>query len=88
MPVYVDYHGETFKQIYGTFNMVMLKIIPTLRYSVVLCSIMLRMIPTLSDFAEPLTNAMVEFYRFTQDKQPHYVLSPREMTRCVMTYLW
>ena len=35
-----------------------------------LCSIMLRMIPTLSAFAEPLTNAMLEFYRFTQDKQP------------------
>ena len=46
------------------------------------------MIPTLNTFAEPLTNAMVEFYllsqeRFTQDMQPHYVYSPREMTRWV-----
>ena len=68
--VYVDYPGETsLKQIYGTFNRAML-----------------RMIPTLRTFAEPLTNAMVEFYlmsqdRFTQDMQPHYVYSPREMTR-------
>lgn len=39
-------------------------------------------------FADPLTNAMVEFYlisqeKFTQDMQPHYVYSPREMTRWV-----
>ena len=73
MPVvYVDYPGETsLKQIYGTFNRAML-----------------RMIPALRTFAEPLTNAMVEFYlmsqdRFTQDMQPHYVYSPREMTRWV-----
>ena len=72
MPVvYVDYPGETsLKQIYGTFNRAML-----------------RMIPTLRTFAEPLTNAMVEFYlmsqdRFTQDMQPHYVYSPREMAGC------
>ena len=47
MPVvYVDYPGETsLKQIYGTFNRAML-----------------RMIPALRTFAEPLTNAMVEFY--------------------------
>ena len=70
--VYVDYPGETsLKQIYGTFNRAMLRIIPTLR-----------------TFAEPLTNAMVEFYlmsqeRFTQDMQPHYVYSPRELTRWV-----
>ena len=49
---------------------------------------MLRLIPTLRGYAEPLTNAMVEFYlasqeRFTQDMQPHYVYSPREMTRWV-----
>lgn len=39
-------------------------------------------------YADPLTNSMVEFYlqsqeRFTQDMQPHYVYSPREMTRWV-----
>lgn len=49
---------------------------------------MLRLMPTLGGYAEPLTNAMVEFYlasqdRFTQDMQPHYVYSPREMTRWV-----
>nr|CAD7576727.1 unnamed protein product [Timema californicum] len=57
--------------IYGTFSRAMLRLIPPLR-----------------GYAEPLTNAMVEFYlasqeRFTQDMQPHYVYSPREMTRWV-----
>ncbi|CAN7982336.1 unnamed protein product [Ixodes hexagonus] len=70
--VYVDYPGETsLKQIYGTFNRAML-----------------RMVPSLRAYAEPLTAAMVEFYlmsqeRFTQDMQPHYVYSPRELTRWV-----
>ncbi|CAB3376335.1 Hypothetical predicted protein [Cloeon dipterum] len=70
--IYVDYPGETsLKQIYGTFSRAMLRLVPPLR-----------------GFAEPLTNAMVEFYlssqeRFTQDMQPHYVYSPREMTRWV-----
>jgi dynein heavy chain 1 len=70
--VYVDYPGElSLKQIYGTFNRAMLRLIPTLRM-----------------YAEPLTNAMVEFYlmsqeRFTVDQQPHYIYSPREMTRWV-----
>ncbi|XP_073982188.1 dynein heavy chain, cytoplasmic isoform X4 [Rhodnius prolixus] len=70
--IYVDYPGETsLKQIYGTFSRAMLRLIPSLR-----------------GYAEPLTNAMVEFYlasqeHFTQDMQPHYVYSPREMTRWV-----
>ncbi|GAB6020623.1 Dynein heavy chain, cytoplasmic [Chamberlinius hualienensis] len=70
--IYVDYPGETsLKQIYGTFNRAMLRLIPSLR-----------------PYADCLTNAMVEFYllsqeRFTQDMQPHYVYSPREMTRWV-----
>ena len=70
--VYVDYPGETsLKQIYGTINRAILRLIPSLR-----------------TYADPLTNAMVEFYllsqkRFTQDMQPHYVFSPREMTRWV-----
>ncbi|RWS14208.1 Dynein heavy chain: cytoplasmic-like protein [Dinothrombium tinctorium] len=70
--VYVDYPGEiSLKQIYGTFNRAMLRIVPSLRA-----------------YAEPLTAAMVEFYllsqeRFTQDMQPHYVYSPRELTRWV-----
>ncbi|XP_033735277.1 cytoplasmic dynein 1 heavy chain 1-like isoform X2 [Pecten maximus] len=70
--VYVDYPGKlSLTQIYGTFNRAML-----------------RLVPSLKPYAEPLTNAMVEFYllsqeRFTQDMQPHYVYSPREMTRWV-----
>ncbi|GJQ76160.1 hypothetical protein Trydic_g1905 [Trypoxylus dichotomus] len=70
--IYVDYPGEiSLKQIYGTF-----------------IRAMLRLAPNLKGYAEPLTNAMVEFYlasqdRFTQDMQPHYVYSPREMTRWV-----
>ncbi|XP_018494643.2 dynein heavy chain, cytoplasmic [Galendromus occidentalis] len=70
--VYVDYPGETsLKQIYGTFNRAML-----------------RMVSSLKSYSEPLTSAMVEFYlrsqeRFTQDMQPHYVYSPRELTRWV-----
>lgn len=70
--IYVDYPGETsLKQIYGTFTRAMLRLTPSLR-----------------GFSESLTNAMVEFYlasqeRFTQDMQPHYVYSPREMTRWV-----
>ncbi|CAG0913348.1 unnamed protein product [Notodromas monacha] len=70
--VYVDYPGElSLKQIYGTFNRAMLRLIPMLR-----------------GFADPLTAAMVEFFlmsqeRFTQDIQPHYVYSPREMSRWV-----
>ncbi|KAK6191509.1 hypothetical protein SNE40_003176 [Patella caerulea] len=70
--VYVDYPGETsLKQIYGTFNRAML-----------------RLVPSLKPYADPLTNAMVQFFlmsqeRFTQDMQPHYVYSPRELTRWV-----
>eukprot|EP00731_Ephydatia_muelleri_P024350 Em0016g621a len=70
--IYVDYPGPaSLKQIYGTFNRAMLRLVPNLR-----------------TYADPLTEAMVEFYimsqeRFTQDMQPHYVYSPREMTRWV-----
>ncbi|XP_077870638.1 cytoplasmic dynein 1 heavy chain 1-like [Saccoglossus kowalevskii] len=70
--VYVDYPGPaSLKQIYGTFNRAMLRLVPSLR-----------------TYAGPLTTAMVDFYsrsqeRFTQDMQPHYIYSPREMTRWV-----
>jgi dynein heavy chain 1 len=70
--VMVDYPGElSLKQIYGTFNSAVLKIIPTLR-----------------GYSESLTNAMISVYlqsqkRFTPDIQPHYVYSPRELTRWV-----
>lgn len=70
--IMVDYPGEvSLTQIYGTFNNAVLKVVPTLR-----------------GFADSLTRAMVEFYlksqaRFTTDIQPHYVYSPRELTRWV-----
>lgn len=70
--IYVDYPGETsLEQIYGTFTRAML-----------------RMQPSLRGYSTPLTQAMVRLYlasqeRYTQDMQPHYVYSPREMTRWV-----
>ncbi|ETN45168.1 uncharacterized protein HMPREF1541_10045 [Cyphellophora europaea CBS 101466] len=70
--VMVDYPGElSLLQIYGTFNNAVLKVIPSLR-----------------GFADALTRAMVGFFlksqsRFTADIQPHYVYSPRELTRWV-----
>jgi dynein heavy chain 1 len=70
--VMVDYPGEvSLTQIYGTFNNAVLKVVPSLR-----------------GFADALTRAMVDFYlksqaRFTPDIQPHYVYSPRELTRWV-----
>lgn len=70
--VMVDYPGElSLKQIYGTYNRALLKVVPNLRA-----------------YAEPLTDAMVALYlasqkRFTTDMQAHYVYSPRELTRWV-----
>ncbi|CEF66963.1 Dynein heavy chain, cytoplasmic [Strongyloides ratti] len=70
--VYVDYPGRTsLIQIYGTSSRAML-----------------RMITSLRGCADALTNAMVDVYlasqeHFTQDDQPHYVYSPRELTRWV-----
>ncbi|KIN00492.1 hypothetical protein OIDMADRAFT_125387 [Oidiodendron maius Zn] len=70
--IMVDYPGElSLHQIYGTFNSAVLKIIPSLR-----------------GYSEALTKAMVQFYlesqqRFTPKIQPHYVYSPRELTRWV-----
>ncbi|KAH8120470.1 dynein heavy chain protein 1 [Phellopilus nigrolimitatus] len=70
--VMVDYPGEiSLKQIYGTYNRAMLKVIPNLRA-----------------YSEPLTDSMVAFYlasqkRFTSDVQAHYIYSPRELTRWV-----
>ena len=70
--IMVDYPGEvSLEQIYGTFNGAVLKIIPSLR-----------------GYAQALTKAMVQFYlesqvRFTPAIQPHYVYSPRELTRWV-----
>lgn len=49
---------------------------------------MLRLVPDLRTYSDPLTAAMVDLFtksqeRFTQDMQPHYVYSPREMSRWV-----
>ncbi|MCJ1472503.1 hypothetical protein MMC13_001151 [Lambiella insularis] len=68
----VDYPGViSLQQIYGTFNSAILKVIPNLR-----------------GYSQALTKAMVQFYlesqiRFTPEIQPHYVYSPRELTRWV-----
>jgi dynein heavy chain 1 len=70
--VMVDYPGEvSLKQIYGTYNRALLKVVPNLRA-----------------YSEPLTDAMVAFFlasqkKFTTDTQAHYVYSPRELTRWV-----
>jgi dynein heavy chain 1 len=70
--IYVDYPGaESYKQIYGTF----------IRAT-------LRKVPVLKGYSDQLTNCMVDFYmasqrRFTLDMQPHYIYSPREMTRWI-----
>lgn len=47
---------------------------------------LLKVVPVLKAYAEPLTAAMVEFFltsqrRFTPDIQSHYIYSPRELTR-------
>lgn len=68
--IFVDFPGpDSLKQIFGTFNTAMLSRLPALKGS-----------------AAPLTEAMVEFYtlsqqHFTADQQPHYIYSPRELTR-------
>ena len=70
--VMIDYPGElSLSQIYGTLNHAVLKIIPNLR-----------------GYSDSLTKAMVQLYlesqaRFTPQIQPHYVYSPRELTRWV-----
>ena len=68
--ILVDFPGEeSLRQIYGTFNRAMLKRNPGLR-----------------SFADQLTEGMVDFYSrcqrtWTADIQPHYIYSPRELTR-------
>lgn len=47
---------------------------------------LLKVVPSIRGYAEPLTSAMVDFYlasqrQFTTDAQAHYVYSPRELTR-------
>lgn len=70
--IMVDYPGElSLNQIYGTFNSAVLKVVGSLR-----------------GYSDSLTKAMIQLYqesqkRFTADIQPHYVYSPRELTRWV-----
>ena len=69
--LYVDFPGkDSLKQIYGTFNRALLRKGPS----------------ELHQYSEALTDAMVEFYtqcqtHYTPDIQPHYIYSPRELTR-------
>lgn len=70
--IMVGYPSESsLKQIYGVFARATLKFVPNLR-----------------GYAEPLTNSMVDLYmrsreRFSVAQQPHYIYSPREMTRWI-----
>lgn len=65
--LFVDFPGsDSLKKIYGSFNRAIFN--------------------SNKSIVEPLTNAMVEFYlasqkQFTVDMQPHYIYSPRELTR-------
>ena len=68
--VMVDYPGDSsLKQIYGTFNKGLLKVVPNLRgYS-----------DALTDAMVAFYTASQR--RFTADDQAHYIYSPRELTR-------
>ena len=69
--LYVDFPGkDSLRQIYGTFNRAILRKGNT----------------ELHNQSSALTEAMVEFYtqcqqHYTPDIQPHYIYSPRELTR-------
>ena len=68
--VMVDYPGEmSLKQIYGTFNRALLKVIPTLR----------GLSDALTDAMVAFYTSSQK--RFTADMQAHYIYSPRELTR-------
>ncbi|CAK4126621.1 unnamed protein product [Aphanomyces euteiches] len=68
--LFVDFPAfSSLKQIYGTFNRALLKLTPSLK-----------------SYHQPLTDSMVEVYhknqtRFTAEMQPHYIYSPRELSR-------
>lgn len=52
------------------------------------CRALLKLVPNLRAYAQPLTDAMVEFYsksqkKFTPDMQQHYIYSPRELSRWI-----
>ncbi|KAK4688349.1 dynein cytoplasmic 1 heavy chain, partial [Tremellales sp. Uapishka_1] len=68
--VMVDYPGEiSLKQIYGTFNRALLKLVPNLR----------GLAEALTDAMVEFYLASQK--RFTTDIQAHYIYSPRELTR-------
>jgi dynein heavy chain 1 len=77
--IYVDYpSASSYKQIYGTFNRALMN------YHLLEKNVDFG----IAKYAEPLTNAMVDFFmqtqeRFTADMQPFYIYSPREMTRWI-----
>ncbi len=93
--IYVDYPGQvSLKQIYGTFNRAMLRGFPAVRgLSEPLTDAMVEFyvrsqvgvttIPFRCVVELPLNPANLIQERFTQDDQPHYVYSPRELTRWV-----
>eukprot|EP00923_Selenidium_pygospionis_P010873 GHVN01019032.1.p1 GENE.GHVN01019032.1~~GHVN01019032.1.p1 ORF type:complete len:2863 (-),score=448.94 GHVN01019032.1:301-8082(-) len=68
--MFVDFPGSvSLRMIYGTFNRALLRPIQNLRTA-----------------GDALTDAMVDFYtasqgHFTAEMQPHYIYSPRELTR-------
>ncbi len=70
--LFVDFPSPTsLNQIYGTFSRGLLKLQPSLR-----------------SYSDSLTDAMVEMYvenrtRFKPTAQPHYIYSPRELSRWV-----
>jgi dynein heavy chain 1 len=70
--LYIDYPSrEGLTQVYNTFNKAILSEYTTLRA-----------------YSETLTKAMIDFYqrskdRFTPDAHPHYIYSPRELSRWV-----
>lgn len=65
--IYVDYPGPlSLKQIYGTFNRAMLRLVPNLRA-----------------YAEPLTEAMVDFYTMSQVKNMGSVLGIKAVCACM-----
>jgi len=70
--VMVDYPSRvSLRQIYSTFNTAALRAVPAAR-----------------GYSSAITEAMIDLYlesqsRFTADIQPHYIYSPRELTRWV-----
>ena len=56
--IYIDYPAAaSLRQIYGTFNQAMRRLVPNLR-----------------TYADPLTEAMVEFYTMSQVSMPPWLL--------------